>query len=69
MLKGLAAIAAVYLCLGALYAVSDASGHASDAGRVAAGRRQYPGVHEACGPEGLLPGCHQPDPYLLTWEK
>ncbi len=66
MRKGLAAIAIVYVGLGVVYTLSDPSG---DTGRVTPGGRQYSGVYEVCASERIAPGCRQPDPYLLTWEK
>ncbi len=56
----------VYLCLGTFYAFSD-SAEAKDS--ATAGMRQYPDVHEFCEVGGVAPGCHQPDPYLLPWNK
>jgi hypothetical protein len=66
MRKGLAAIGAVYLCLGAVYAFSDSPGPAS---RATPGPRQYPVAREVCVTESPAPGCGRPDPYLLTWDK
>ena len=66
MRKGLAAIAAVYLCLGVFYVFSHSSNGTSAA---QAGPRQYPDVHPVCGADGVAPGCRQPDSYLLTWNK